>query len=182
MKPTIWKRKTLNGKRVIGYRAGIGPVQAESTKDEGPAVAAERCENRVREELARLDTYPQPFMLHGIAVFVAPCLGGYHYGYAHDGSVRWGSGSPDLQNTIRMAREHIGQITWTPAVDDAAFLSTIGDEYATSNLRSWIVFQRKALYLRDVKGLTDVDRIHAIACDAPHVTAEDRALLAEYRT
>jgi len=162
MKPTITKLKNARG-RITGYRAAIGPIEADGKT---PAEATEACERATLDTLSRLERCRSVRALtwQGRTFVVAPTLDGWSY-WLDTFSQGYSNMLPpsSFEDASDRAMHHLAQHVWNHDVeDDAAFVASLPSGIR-SDLTGWIRFQR-AYKIREAEGRND-NETHRLACE-----------------
>lgn len=168
MKAQVKKVKDFRGRRIVGYRASIGPIEREGKT---PAEAIEACECAALAALARVDRGVCVKTWRGHTFVVVPTGYGWSYWldtFSQGYSVQVSSGSDDSREHAEDAAvHHLAQQVWELSVeDDAAFTGDL-PKSVREQIRSWIKFQRAHAKFT-AEGKNDVEA-HRLACEASYV-------------
>jgi hypothetical protein len=167
MKPTITPLRDLRGRKITGYRAEFGPIDATATTKPAAIAAAELAVQDALDRLnqgARVTGWIDPAG-RVRPIMVAPTINGWGYwlDFFSRPYVEGSYGSAGLAENAGF--HHVAQNAWTADVDDRAFLLSLPAGIIRAELASWIGFQRA--YLRERAAGTPENQIHQIACNRP---------------
>ena len=162
MKPTIRKIRDIRGRKITGYSATLGPIEAYGST---PSEAQTSAWGSVARTLERLDRGAFIGHWNGRAYVVIPDVAGWAYWIDTSSSAHITSSNYlERESAINAALYHLAQNLWTAETADTAYLLSL-PESLRPELASWIGFQRA--YLRERAAGTPENLIHQIACERP---------------